>query len=60
MNRRQTDISDVGESTLVVGEQTVAKTTGFHPSTDDNLAAVLCSLERTPSNKLNFPYPDIM
>jgi len=30
-----------------------------NPSTDDNFAAIFCSLERTPSNKLNFPYPDI-
>ena len=29
-----------------------------NPSTDDNFA--VCSLERTPSNKLNFPYPDII
>ena len=53
MNRKRTDIQDVGESTLVVGEQTVGETTGFHPSTDDNFAAIFGSLERTPSNKLS-------
>ena len=31
-----------------------------NPSTDDNFAAIFCSLERTPSNKLNFPYPGII
>ena len=31
-----------------------------NPSTDDNFVAMFCSLERTPSNKLNFPYPDII
>ena len=30
-----------------------------NPNTDDNFAAKFCSLERTPSNKFNFPYPDI-
>ena len=30
-----------------------------NPRTDDNFAAIFYSLERTPSNKLNFPYPDI-
>ena len=38
MNRKGTDIQDVGESTLVVGEQTVGETTGFHPSKGDNFA----------------------
>ena len=38
MNRKRTDIQDVGESTLVVGEQTVGETTGFRPSTGDNFA----------------------
>ena len=31
-----------------------------NPSRDDNFAAIFFSLERTPSNKLNFPYPDII
>ena len=31
-----------------------------NPSTDDNYASIFCSLEQKPSNKLNFPYPDII
>ena len=31
-----------------------------NPSADDNFAAIFCFLERTPSNKWNFPYPDII
>ena len=40
-------------------EEVLSLLTG-NPSTDDNFAAMFCSLERTPSNKLNFPYPDII
>ena len=55
MNRGRTDIiiRPTGESTLRVGKQTAGETTGFHPSTDDNFAAIFGSLERTPSNKLS-------
>ena len=40
-------------------EEVLSLLTG-NPSTDDNFVAMFCSLERTPSNKLNFPYPDII
>ena len=40
-------------------EEVLSLLTG-NPSTDDNFAAIFCSLECAPSNKLNFPYPDII
>ena len=57
------DFSNLSNSLLQfihkTDEEVLSLLTG-NPSTDDNFAAIFCSLECAPSNKLNFPYPDII